>query len=191
MTDTSFARPDVALEPFATKVEPAIAVAQRLVDVLLIELERQRRRAREDLELIDLDLDLARRQLRVHGLGGARDHFTRGAEDELVANVVCGGGCVGGALGVDHELDDAGLVAEVDEDQAAVVAPACDPAGDGDLVPDPLGAKLARSCVPPTHRSSSVTSASTSGVCPGSTTSTLRAPRRLAWVRWPFTDRPA
>ena len=56
---------------------------------------------------------------------------------------MCGGGCVGGALGVDHELDDAGLVAEVDEDQAAVVAPARDPAGDGDLIPDPLGAKLA------------------------------------------------
>ena len=38
-------RPDVSLHPLAPHVEPAVAKAQRLVDVLLVELERQRRRA--------------------------------------------------------------------------------------------------------------------------------------------------
>ena len=43
------------------QIEPAVAQAQGLVDVLLVELERQRRRAGEDLELVDVQLDLARR----------------------------------------------------------------------------------------------------------------------------------
>ena len=44
------AEADVALQLVAPQVEPAVAQAQRLVDVLLVELERQRRRARDDLE---------------------------------------------------------------------------------------------------------------------------------------------
>ena len=44
------AEPDVALQLVAPEVEPAVAQAQRLVDVLLVELERQRRRARDDAE---------------------------------------------------------------------------------------------------------------------------------------------
>ena len=56
---------DVSLQPVPTEVEPAIADAQRLVDVLLVELERERRARRDDLELVDLELDLAGRQVRV------------------------------------------------------------------------------------------------------------------------------
>ena len=44
------AQADVALQLVAAQVEPAVAQAQRLVDVLLVELERQRRRAADDLE---------------------------------------------------------------------------------------------------------------------------------------------
>ena len=48
------AQPEVALQLLAAQVEPAVAEPQRLVDVLLVELERKRRRARDDLELVDL-----------------------------------------------------------------------------------------------------------------------------------------
>ena len=43
---------------------------------------------------------------------------------------------LGGALGVDDELELAGVVAQVDEDEAAVVAARVDPAGDGDALAD-------------------------------------------------------
>ena len=43
------AQADVALQLVAAQVEPAVAEAERLVDVLLVELERQRRRAADDL----------------------------------------------------------------------------------------------------------------------------------------------
>ena len=44
---------------------------------------------------------------------------------------------------MEDELDDAGAVAQVDEDQPAVVAAAVDPAGDPDLGVDPVGQHLA------------------------------------------------
>ena len=81
--------PEVPLHPVAAHVEPAVAEADVLVDVLLVELERERRRAREDAELVDLDLDLAGREVRVHGAGFARDDLALGLDDELVAQLVC------------------------------------------------------------------------------------------------------
>ena len=45
---------------------------------------------------------------------------------------------------MEDELDDAGAVAQVDEDQAAVVAAAVDPAGDPRLGVDPVGQHLRR-----------------------------------------------
>ena len=45
---------------------------------------------------------------------------------------------------MEDELDDAGAVAQVDEDQAAVVAAAVDPAGDPRLGVDPVGEHLRR-----------------------------------------------
>ena len=81
---------DVALHPRAAQVEPAVADADRLVDALLVELERERRRAREDLELLRLDLDLAGRHRRVDGLRRAPDDRPARADDELVAQRVRG-----------------------------------------------------------------------------------------------------
>ena len=86
----------------AAQVEPAVAEAQRLVDVLLVELERERRRARDDLEPVDLELDLAGRQLRVDALRRAGDDLALGAEHELVADLVRDCARLGRALGVDR-----------------------------------------------------------------------------------------
>ena len=46
------------------------------------------------------------------------------------------------SLRVEHELDDARAVPQVDEDQAAVIATAVHPAGDPGLCPRPLGGQL-------------------------------------------------
>ena len=124
------------LHPVAAQVEPAVPEAQRLVDVLLVELERQRRRAREDAQRVDLDLDLAGRQVRVDRLGRARDDLALGLQDELVADLVRDRGRLGRALRVDDELQLPGVVAQVDEDEAAVVAARVGPAGDGQPLAD-------------------------------------------------------
>ena len=80
---------EVALHPLAAQVEPAVPEPQRLVDVLLVELERQRRRARERcVSAVDLQLDLAGRQVRVDRLGRARDDLALGLQHELVADLV-------------------------------------------------------------------------------------------------------
>ena len=156
------AQDDVSLELVAPQVEPAVAQAQRLVHVLLVELERQRSRAAHDLELVDLELDLTGRHVRVDRLGAARNQRPLGAEYELVPDLVRELGCVSRRLGVDHELRDPGPVTEVDEDQAAVVATTCRPAGQGERLADERLVGLAAHMSPPDHRDS--------------------LPRRFAWA---------
>src|SRR5690606_17874314 len=108
-------------------------------------------------------------------------------------------------LGVDHELGHAGAVAEVDEHEAAVVAPAGDPAGERDPLADELRARLAAHVGAPagrrSHRRRGPTTsawASGSSSCPrrrsvapsGPTITIVRAPARPARVSWPFSERP-
>ncbi len=85
------------------------------------------------------DLDLAGGQVRVRGLGGAADDPAPGAEHVLAAQLVTEAEGVAGDVGVENELHDPGAIAEVDEDQPAVVPAAVDPARDADLGFDPLG----------------------------------------------------
>ena len=94
------AEPEVALEAFAPEVEPAVPDAQRLVDVLVVELERERRAGGDDLEPFDLELDLAGRQARVDVLRCTRGDLALGLEDELVADVVRRGGRLGACSGL-------------------------------------------------------------------------------------------
>ena len=72
-------------------------------------------------------------EVRVHVLLGARDDLALGRDDVLGAQVLGERERVARRLRVDDELDDPGAVAQVDEDQPAVVAAAVDPAGDPDL----------------------------------------------------------
>ncbi len=126
------------------QVEPAVAEPQRLVDALLVELERERRRARDDLELVDLELDLAGRHRRVDRLRRARDDLAARAEHELVADLLRELGGRRRALRVDHELRDAGVVAQVDEDEPAVVAPRAAQPRERQRLPDVLGPRARR-----------------------------------------------
>jgi hypothetical protein len=194
--------PDVALQLFAAQVEPAVAQAQRLVDVLLVELERQGRRAADDLELLDLELDLARRHARIDGLRAAGHERSLGAEHELIADLVRELRGLGRQLRVDHELRDPGAVAEVDEDEAAVVAAARRPAGERQPFADERLRGLAGHVRAPGHRrilptTSAWATASSCAPCARISASrarritVVRAPERPACVSWPLSERPA
>src|SRR4051812_36003202 len=199
--DRSRAGADVALHLRAPEIEPAVADPQRLVDVLLVELERQRVGARDDPELVHLQLDLAGRQVRVDRLGRSRGGLALGPEPGVAGDLVRDLGRVGRALGVDHQLRQAALVAQVDEDEPAVVTPPRGPAREGEALPDVLLAQLTRLHVAPLHaRSLSASSAvgTSSSGCPlrrtfevsGAHSTIAFAPRRPAWVSWPFSERP-
>ena len=118
----------------APDVEVAVAEPQRLVDrgLGVVDVERRRLRLVEDLEPARLELDLAGRQLRVLGPGQPQRDLALDGDDELGR----GPGSRpraprGRPAGVDHDLGDAVPVAEVEEDQLPVVAPAVDPARRG------------------------------------------------------------
>src|SRR5262249_44764774 len=137
------------------EIEVPVAQADALVDVLLVELERQGVRAREDPQLVDLELDRAGRQVRVHGVRRTRRDLSLRLEHELVADGVRYRGGLGRPIRVDDELDDACVVAQVDEDQAAVVAPTGRPPGQLEAFADVAAARLAAVAVAIAHRSSS------------------------------------
>src|SRR4029079_8281465 len=100
------------------------------------------------------------------------------------------------------ELRDPGAVAQVDEDEAAVVAPPRRPAGEGLPRAGVLLTEVAAHKCPPAHadslptRSARSTGSSASpdrrSEAPSApTTTVVAAPSRPAWVSWPFSDRPA
>ena len=183
------------------QVEVAVAQPRHLVDVLVVELEGQRVGARDDLQLVHLQLDLARRQVGVDGLGRARGDLAHGAEHELVADLVGNLRRRRCALGIDHELREAALVAEVDEDEPAVVAPLRRPARQCEALSNVFLAELARQHVAPPHvlsLSASSAVGTSSSCCPGRRSversgpySTIAfAPSRRACVSWPLSERP-
>ena len=142
----------------APQVEVAVLQAQRLVDLAALrglDLEGRRLRLVQHLELGDADLDLAGRQLRVHRLGATRDDGAARREDELGADRLGQRVRRRGRGRIDDELHDAAAVAQVDEDQLAVVAPVRDPAGELDLATDVVAAQLAGIAVAQAHASAS------------------------------------
>ena len=109
------------------QIEHAILEAHGLGQVLVVELERRRQRRVEDRDLVREHLDLARYQVRVDGAFPARPDEAGDADDELVAQAL-GRGEGRRTVGVADDLDEAFAIAQVDEDDAAVVAAAMDPA---------------------------------------------------------------
>src|SRR5581483_7469268 len=70
--------------------------------------------------------------------------LTARLHDEFVADVACDVDRVRCVRGVDHHLQEAPVVAQVEEDEAAEIAPARDPARDDDAPARVGGAKVAR-----------------------------------------------
>ena len=119
------------------------AVAQPLLFGNLLRaghLKRQHFGGRQHLEPIGHHLDAPGRQRRVDVLVGARDHLARHADDALELDGF--GGLERVRVGREHDLRDAVVIAQVDEQQIAVVALAMHPAGDTDVLPDMLGTQL-------------------------------------------------
>ena len=76
------------------------------------------------------DLDLAAREVRIHRAFGARPHETRHADDEFVAQLFRNGEDLG-AIGIADDLHQTLAIAQVDENDAAVIAAPMHPAADG------------------------------------------------------------
>ena len=123
------AQQDVAVDALAAQIEEAVGEPQILAGILIaVDLERQH--LGRGLQLIGLDaqLDLAGRKLRIDRLGRAR-HEPAGEGDDAfhphrfdLAEER--------ARGIDDALRDAVVIAQVDEQQIAVIALAVDPAGE-------------------------------------------------------------
>ena len=117
------------LHHVATQVDVAVLEA-RLLAHFLVELERQRLGAVQHLDRGGQQLDLARGQVRVDRALGTRSHRALDPQHPFAAHALGLGEQFRG-VGVEHDLQQAAAVAQVDEDHPAVVAAAVDPAGDG------------------------------------------------------------
>jgi hypothetical protein len=140
---------EVALERRTAQVVQAVAQPDRLLGVaLLLDREGRRRRRVEDPQLGRHQLHAAARQLAVHGLRRAPLEDAAHGQHELAAQLR--GALVGARRGVgpEHHLYEAAAVAQVDEDDAAVVAAALDPAREDQLAADEGFANLARAVGP-------------------------------------------
>ena len=127
------------------KVQVTVAQARVLggLDTIL-DLERRGLGAIEHLGVVDEHLDLASGELGVHGVLTAAAHDAVHEDGPLGAHGLGNlEGVAVGVLRVEVDLRDALAVAQVAENQAAVIAATAHPAGEGDLLAHVLGAKLA------------------------------------------------
>ena len=123
----------------AAQVERAVAQAQRLVERdVLVERKRRRLRLGQQLHVADLQLDRAGREVGVDVALLAQHDVAGDADDVLAAQPLGGGEQLGPVLGMKDELQQSRAVAQVDEDQPAVVAAAVHPAGDAQAFADPV-----------------------------------------------------
>src|SRR4051794_34531899 len=131
--------------PVAAQVEVAIAQPGLLADLARegLDLEGRRVGIGEEVGTGHPDLDLAGREVRVDGLRRALDDCAARAEHVLRAELMSELESLTKLVRVEYELHESRPVAQVDEDEAAVVAAAMDPAGDAHLGIDPVGQDLA------------------------------------------------
>src|SRR5450759_2105468 len=125
-------------------VEVAVSEPDAFVhwSIRLVNVEGGRLSLAENLDGAGLDFDLASRKFGVLCARQPVGNFAGDLEHELVANRPRDGRRLGRFRLVDHDLSQAVAVAQVDEDEPAVVAPAMDPASDPDLTPGVGSAQL-------------------------------------------------
>src|SRR5213594_4463685 len=125
--DDAASQQDVPVELLAPQIEEAVAQARLLGKLGVgVDLERQGIRRRLHDQLGDRELDLAGRQLRVDRGGRARNDLARHGDHALEAQRL--GDLEQRARAVEHALRDPVVVPEIEEQQAAVVALAVNPA---------------------------------------------------------------
>ena len=129
------ARHDVLVQLFAAQVEEAVLQAD-IFRVFLVAEHRQRQVAggAQHLDLADIDLDLAGRQIVIVGTFGAAADLAVHLDHEFRAQLF--GQRERRRVRIDHALGQAVMVAQVDEQHAAMVANAMDPAREADRLAD-------------------------------------------------------
>ena len=129
----------------STNVQVAVAQSQALVDrsVRLVDVERRRLGLAKDFNLTAPNLDLAGEQLLVLLAGHSPGDLALDRQHELVAGPVGDGVSGRRLLGVHHDLRHAVAIAQIQEDEMAVVAAAMHPAGHADGAARVVGSQLA------------------------------------------------
>jgi hypothetical protein len=128
------------------QIEEAVLEPQLLRRVRpVLDRERWRLGPREERETRSDDLDLARRQIGVPLALAPEDDRALDLDDVLAAGAGRGvDGLAGAARAVEHDLDDTGAVADVEEDELAEVPAPGDPALEQDRTSRVGSAQLAR-----------------------------------------------
>ena len=121
------AQHQVALHRRAPQIQHPVGQPRRFRQVLVVDLERRRHARVQHFEFVAQHFDLAAAQVGVVGAAGAGAHHADDLQAVLVAHILGGGEHVG-AVRVAHHLHQPFAVAQVDEDDAAVVASAVGPA---------------------------------------------------------------
>ncbi len=142
--DDAVAEDKVALHPPPPQVQVTVLQPQGFVHRgVLKNGEGGRFRRVEDDDFVGQDLNLAGLHAGVDPFGGAGADSTAHLEDVLLADPGSQFVGLGGMGDVGDDLDDAGAVAQVNEDQAAVVSLAVDPPGQGDGLAGVVNAQFA------------------------------------------------
>jgi hypothetical protein len=128
----------------AAQVEVAVGEADRLVHLdVVADREGGRLGAGQDRHLLAVHLDRAGRQVRVDRALGAGAHRAGDFQHVFAAHLGGDGVRAGRRRGVEDDLREAVAVAQIDENQATVIAAARDPAFQGYSPPGIVGAQLA------------------------------------------------
>ena len=140
---------EVLVQLRAAQVEVAVSEPGVLVGLdAVLDLEGRRLGLREHFDLLHRDLDLARGNLGID-VAAARDDLATRGDDPLAAHAVGDAVHVGrgtglaGGIGFAAQLHDTSAIADVEKDDAAMIAEALHPAEDDGLGTDVGGAELA------------------------------------------------
>ncbi len=98
-------------------------------------MERRRFGAAQDFELARQQLHLTRRERRVRRTGWARPYFACDAYAELAAQALRGREHIL-RIGIEHDLQQSFAIAQIDEDDPAMITPAVHPACNADVLAD-------------------------------------------------------
>ena len=129
------ARHDVLVQRLAAQIEEAVLQAD-VFRIFRLAEHRQRQFAgrAQHLDLADVDLDLAGRQIVIVGAFGAAADLAVDPHHEFRAQLF--GLRERRRVRIDHALGQAVMVAQIDEQHAAMVANAMDPAREADRLAD-------------------------------------------------------
>jgi hypothetical protein len=115
------------VQRLAAQVEEAVLQADIFRVVWLAKHRQwQLARLRQHLDIACKHLDCAGRQVGVHGLFGTRLHLTINPDHPLATHFFSG--LEGGAVRVSHDLGHSVMIAQIDEQQATMVAHPVHPA---------------------------------------------------------------